>query len=65
MRCKHDYDIIDKTVLKSGFEQVVETGQVITDFECKSDSNLFNTKVVYVFKCRLCGCVEIRERENP
>ena len=63
MFCRHDWTIIDKTVLDSAYEQMVKSG--LKRFKCEhmSGIDIFEKTVLYVFKCRKCFKVK-RESER-
>ena len=52
--CKHDYEILDKTILESPYEQIVKgegkLGRVRTD----DQALFFGKKLVILLKCSKC-----------
>ena len=59
MKCKHEWKIIDKTIITHPIADAIRDGRL-----CKS-SGLpldLSDRVVYVFQCELCYKVEIKER---
>lgn len=60
MKCQHDYELIDKEVCQSPLEMMREQGLRLT----KSGAYIFDKKIIYVFKCKLCKKIWIEERTN-
>ena len=52
-KCKHDYELIDKTIFKSPFESMMERTSSMK-FDLTHDNIFYRSKVVYVFKCKIC-----------
>jgi len=63
--CKHDYELIDKTVLESGYEQMTKNGTEVSRLRGDSAAELFGKKLVLTFKCPHCKKIKIRELSNP
>lgn len=51
--CSHDDDLIDKTILPSGWEQMAAAEKNIK-FD-RLYASVYSKTVVYVFKCKKCG----------
>ena len=60
MKCKHDYELMDKTIFKSPLEDMRESGLHPT----KAPPYIFDKKIIFVFKCRICKKIWIEERNN-
>jgi len=60
-RCKHSWDLLDKTILPSGWEQL-GNGQRSID---SAASWVFEKKVVYIFKCAHCGDIRKEVESCP
>jgi len=65
MFCRHDDEIIDKTVMPSGFEQASECVEHRSMRSSKMPYWLFQKKLVLTFKCRKCKRVTIHTETNP
>lgn len=60
MFCKHDFEIIDKTILASGWEQMgSRVGQA------EGTMQMFVKKVVILLKCSKCKEVKKITESNP
>lgn len=66
MFCSHDWEIKDKTVMPSAFEQLLKGSQGL-----ESTASLQNTKAVFkktyicVMACRRCGAINKTIVSNP
>ncbi len=66
MFCKHSengksmWEVKDKTILPSAFQQIAEAKQVLT----RSSGNMFITKVILILVCELCGKIDKTIEEN-
>ncbi len=60
MFCKHDYEILDKTVLPSAAEQVM--GISLEEIQAK---NIFVKKVIIILKCKKCKEIKKIVETNP
>ena len=60
MFCKHDYEILDKTVLPSAAEQVM--GSSLEEIRAK---NIFVKKVIIILKCKKCKEIKKIVETNP
>ena len=63
--CKHDYELIDKTVLESGYEQAVKNGSVVDHVDGPEWSSFFTKKLILTFKCSICKKIKTVESSNP
>ena len=54
MFCKHDYEMMDKTVLPSVYERLMAWGQKPTDYR----PSMHVTKLVILLKCKKCKHVK-------
>lgn len=62
MKCKHDWEILDKTILPSPYEMVNEEFKArITEIR----TYLFRKKVVLIISCKNCGKLEKIIESNP
>ncbi len=62
MMCKHQWAVLDKTVLPSGLEQTLAAGLVVTDV----DGVAYITKTVMVIcHCTKCGKLKEFTERNP
>jgi len=64
-RCKHDYELIDKTVLESGYEQMTKNGTDVKKLYGPDATDFIRKKLVLTFKCPHCKKIKIRETSNP
>lgn len=62
-RCKHEWEVLDKTVLPSGFEQI--TTNLKPKSLRSSDKNLYRKKLILTVKCRHCPALRQFVEENP
>jgi hypothetical protein len=62
-RCKHDYHLIDKTVLPSGAEQIMANGAPAN--VKGGGATLFTKKVIFTFKCSSCNKIKQVTETNP
>ena len=53
---KRDWQLIDKTILQSGFEQLKDTGA--TKFKTENSASFFRKTLVLTFRCNLTGKVK-------
>lgn len=60
---EHDWEIIDKTVFKSVYQQVNEAGVAYEDYY-SMDNIDYIQKIVFVFKCNVTGEYRIEERTS-
>ena len=61
-RCKHSWDLLDKTVLPSGYEQMQASTERLRGGSLKT---LFQKKLVYIFKCAHCGDIHKEVESCP
>ncbi len=61
--CDHDFEIIDKMLLPSAFEQVTESGGSLKIKETRVD--IFAKKLVIVLKCSSCNRIDTIVETNP
>lgn len=57
MSCKHNWELIDKTILPSAYEQLAEK-HTMENIQAGSVT-LFRKKIIYIFQCT--DCKKIRE----
>lgn len=57
-----DWELIDKTILPSGFEQARAHGQIIK--RCDDASSIFSKVVIYTFKDKLSGRIKQERHES-
>ena len=50
---KRDWQLIDKTVLESGFEQIADRIDAKYFESFRADPSIFSKTVVYVFQCQI------------
>lgn len=56
MFCKHDWKLIDKTILESGFEQIMKEQFIIDRLsKYKLGPDMFVKTVSIILKCEKCG----------
>ena len=66
MDCKHDFDIIDKTVLLSAFEQCQSAlGSAISGGINVKSPKYFTKKVIILMKCNKCKELKEIVETNP
>lgn len=65
LRCKHKWEMIDKTILPSAYEQITEEHNVKNIKT--ADLEYFQKKLVYIFQCTNPDCKKIRKivETNP
>lgn len=64
MFCKHDWMVLDKTILPSPFQQIAESG--LKHYKGEPDSQaFFRTKVVVLVACKKCGAKREHTTSNP
>ena len=63
--CKHDYELIDKTVLESGYEQTVKSGNSVKNVNGPESLSFFTKKLILTFKCSICKKIKTVESSNP
>lgn len=61
--CKHDWKVIDKTDLPSGYEQIVESRMHPHKLDCGS-IYLFTKQSTTVIACSKCGATQIVRTRN-
>ncbi len=61
--CKHDWEVKDKTVLPSAWEQGTEYLKSIE--RAKLPAWVFTKKVVITLACKKCGELKVVREENP
>ena len=61
MFCKHDYDILDKTIMESAYEQASSKGPVRTS----RMEIFFKKKLVIIMKCSKCKRTKVIVETNP
>lgn len=64
-KCKHDYELVDKTVLESGYEQMAKNGERIESLKGPEAPIFFRKKLILTFKCPHCKKIRIEESSNP
>jgi hypothetical protein len=57
---KHNWNLIDKTVIESAFTKLLNSGRAVTSFKM-GNAEVARDIVVLVFKCE-CGKIRIEER---
>ncbi len=65
MFCKHDDEIIDKTIMNSAFEQLEATNQADRMKSVGNVELLFRKKVIIILKCTKCKRVREIVETNP
>lgn len=60
---KRDWQLIDKTILMSGFEQIAKAGA--KNFKTENANSFFRKALVLTFKCSLTGKVKTTIVRNP
>ncbi len=63
MFCKHDFEIIDKTVLESAFEQADKSNR--GNMSASNVETLFRKKVIILLKCPKCKELKKIVETNP
>jgi hypothetical protein len=58
---RHNFELIDKTVMPSAFEQLEAAGQSLKR-AAGITGEFFEKKVVLTFRCMKCGKLKIEER---
>lgn len=64
MRCKHAWEVVDKTILSSPYEQLRESDQDLKSVEGNSQL-MFQKKLILVLRCVLCGALDKTVEVNP
>lgn len=60
MRCKHKWNLIDKTIMESPFTKLVNQGR---ELQVNSVGSSFSRdRLIYVFQCECCYKLKIEER---
>ncbi len=62
MLCKHNWELIDKTILESAFEQMKKAD--VREIGNASGS-MFRKKLVYMFQCSKCTKTKKSVETNP
>jgi len=67
MFCKHNYEIIDKTIMESPYEQIVKVNPNTVDRKVKVRSvrTFFSKKLVILLKCSKCKDIKKETTTNP
>ena len=65
MFCKHDYEILDKTMMESPYEQVVKAGNSGRSVKAGNTRIFFSKKLVILLKCTKCKDLLEKVYENP
>lgn len=68
MFCKHDYEILDKTILESAYEQTKRRPVRTNENRRIRTSNMqafFKKKLIILLKCSKCKKVKTIVRKNP
>ncbi len=60
MFCKHNWKLLDKTILQSAFEQLSEKNNLSGFTGYVS----FEKKIVYIFSCEKCGKINKKSESN-
>ena len=64
--CKHEWELKDKTVLPSPWEQwVIHLASGSTIESCEYALETFRKTVVLALACKKCGKLVIRKESNP
>jgi len=53
--CGHDFEIIDKTILPSAFEQIWEVNKQSTEMEFEAPPGFYRKKLIILLKCKKCS----------
>lgn len=61
--CRHDWQLIDKTVFPSGFEQLEKHLDRLKSFRAGGD-DMYRKSVVLTLSCSKCGRLEIQQRSH-
>lgn len=65
MRCKHKWELIDKIILPSAYEQMTDKHN-LTKVKCEAHNPAyFQKKVVYIFQCANCSKIQKIVEANP
>lgn len=64
-KCKHDYELIYKTILESGYEQMAKNGEHIKSLNGPEAPSFFRKKLILIFKCPHCKKIKIEKSSNP
>jgi len=62
--CKHDWKVLDKTVMESPYEQIVKSGSLVRDMR-SFESKFFRKKVLVIVVCSKCGKKSEHVETNP
>jgi len=62
--CRHKWEVKDKTVLESGFEQIKKSGSRNCRIE-RFSPELFEKAVLIVLVCEKCGKLRTVTERNP
>lgn len=65
MFCKHDYDILDKTMMESPYEQLVKAGGGQGQMHTDDQHIFFSKKLVILLKCSMCKNIKKEVTTNP
>ncbi len=60
--CKHEWVLVDKTVLPSAYEQL-KSPELLERVPC--DAVMFRKKVIVILQCKVCGKLNKTIEENP
>ncbi len=63
MFCEHDFEIIDKTILESAYEQCQKAG--VDKMRASSIEDFFRKKLIIIMKCPKCRKVKKIVETNP
>ena len=62
--CKHTWEVLDKTILESAYEQMRASNQVLQS--CEFDGGrFFVKKLILVCQCNKCGKINKTVESNP
>ena len=67
MKCKHDWVVLDKTILESPFEQILKWDyeDLIGKRGTPTGDDLYRKKALVIVVCRICGKKEEHFMANP
>jgi len=61
MKCEHNWELIDKTILESPHTKALKTERTI---QLKTAPDWYwLDKIVFIFKCKECNEIKIEERQ--
>ena len=65
--CKHDWEVLDKTVLESPFEQIMAADfpEHIPEMKGCKGAGLYRKKALIVLCCKKCGKLRESKVTNP